>query len=153
MLKGISLLEREDGVRLWLLFHQNLGKESWILVVPFESKVLLAFGAVFSSSPFNYRLVRNLQFHFISLYIICSHWYFEIISFYFGPFLGFMLNCQMSINIVSTFYFICQFFIYDFQSTSFISFVLSVRFAFFFHVKDSFFLKLILLRAIMFHFL
>ena len=114
MLKGSSLLEREDGVRLWPLFHQNLGKESWILGVPFESKVLLAFGAVFSSSPLDSRLVRNLQFQFNSLYIICSHWYFENISLYLGPFLGFMLNCQgfmlncqmsMSTNILLTFYF------------------------------------------------
>ena len=55
----VSLFEREDGVRLWPLLDQNLGEESWILGVPFESRVLLAFDAVLTSSPLRSQNYQN----------------------------------------------------------------------------------------------
>ena len=55
----VSLFEREDGVRLWPLLDKNLGEESWILGVPFESRVLLAFDAVLKSSPTRFQNYKN----------------------------------------------------------------------------------------------
>ena len=63
----VSLFEREDGVRLWPLLDQNLGEESWILGVPFESRVLLAIDAVLTSSPLDSPLGLKIVKNFVEI--------------------------------------------------------------------------------------